>query len=217
MPRRPGGLGASDIWVAHRTTVNDPWEEPVNLGSIVNSEHHELAPCISFDGLSLFFNSDRPCGMGVSDIWVATRSSVNDSWRTPVNLGSNINSASWEGEPSLTDDGLTLYFSSLRPEGFGNLDIWMARRASHSDNWPMAVNLGPLVNTSWADVGPEVSADGSMLYFHSNRPGGPGFWDIWQAPAQRSSVDLTQEEILVRWAENLVESEFGKGVISRQN
>jgi hypothetical protein len=155
--------------------------------------------------------------MGVSDIWVAKRSAVNDPWRTPVNLGSNINSASGESESSLTDDGLTLYFSSLQPEGFGKLDIWMARRASRHDDWPMAVNLGPLVNTSWADLGPEVSGDGSMLYFHSNRPGGPGFWDIWQAPVQRSPVDLTQEDVLLRWAEHLVEAEFGKGVIPRQN
>ena len=217
MPRRPGGLGKSDIWVATRPTANDRWTEPVNLGPVVNSEYHERAPCISSDGLSLFFDSDRPGGLGGSDIWAATRSRVQDPWGGPVNLGPPVNSVGWEGEPCVADGGSALYFSCLRTEGYGRFDIWVARRTTTRDAWGTAVSLGPLVNTSWADVGPEVSADASTLYFCSRRPGGPGFWDLWQVPLRQSAIDLTPEATLLRRAESVVEAEFGKGVLPRQN
>ncbi|MHC4535898.1 MAG: hypothetical protein ACYS6K_18265 [Planctomycetota bacterium] len=42
------------------------------------------------------------------------------------------------------------------------------------------MNLGPIVNSTAGEDGPEISADGSILYFHSNRPGGYGSYDIWQ-------------------------------------
>ena len=216
MPRRPGGLGASDLWVTRRPTLDDPWEEPVNLGPAVNSEHHEHAPFISSDGLTLLFDSDRPGGMGASDIWMATRPSVDDPWKTPVNLGSEINSTSWESEPSLTSDGSSLYFSSLRADGYGGYDTWMARRASARDAWMPAENLGPLVNTCWHDLGPEVSADGSTFYFSSRRMGGPGFWDIWHVSVRQASINLMQEDVLLRLARSIVEAEFGKAVIARQ-
>jgi Tol biopolymer transport system component len=216
MPRRPGGLGASDIWVTRRPTVDGLWEEPVNLGPIVNGMHHERAPCISANGLSLFFDSDRPGGMGVSDIWMAARHSVHAPWKTPVNLGPPINSAGWEGEPSLANDGLTLYFCSTRPDGYGGIDIWMTKRTDRNGTWGRAANLGPLVNTSSGDVSPEACADGSALYFSSRRAGGLGFWDVWQVPARQLSVDMTQDDALLHLAKSLVEAEFGKGVIPRK-
>jgi Tol biopolymer transport system component len=217
MPRRPGGLGASDIWVSTRPTADDPWGEPVNLGSIINSEHHERAPHISADGLSLIFDSDRPGGMGSSDIWMATRASVRSSWQDPVNLGPEINAEGWEGQPSASDSGLTLYFCSVRQTGYGQADIWMAERATLADAWGTPISLGPLVNTACAELGPEVSPDGSTLYFYSWRPGGPGFWDLWQVPIRQASVDLTRDKVLMSWARSLVEAGFGKGVTAQEN
>jgi hypothetical protein len=65
-PFRPGGHGGSDIWMTKRTSLHDPWQEPVNLGPTVNSTGHELGPRFSPDGRSLHFNALRG---GTWDNW----------------------------------------------------------------------------------------------------------------------------------------------------
>ena len=100
-------------------------------------------------------------------------------FEAPTNLGPSINSVHAEGEPYISADGLSLYFSSNRPVGFGAADIWVSRRASISEPWGDAANLGSQINTSYVDATNTLSADGLSLYFTSNRPGGSGSNDIW--------------------------------------
>ncbi|MFC1634413.1 hypothetical protein ACFL5Z_06185 [Planctomycetota bacterium] len=123
---RIGGYGNADIWVSRRATKMDPWEEPVNLGPIVNSPACEAYSCLSSDGLMLFFSEEigepvRPGGFGSVDMWMTRRASVSDPWSTPVNLGSIVNSPSIDCEPILSHDGSTLYFCSSRPGNLGGL------------------------------------------------------------------------------------------------
>ncbi len=182
-----GGYGGRDIWVTTRATTEDDWGTPVNLGPTVNSSTFDNSPSISADGLSLFFDSMRPGGSGSGDLWVTTRPTTDDPWGTPVNLGPTVNGPASDALPGISADGLALFFSSyddepLRPGGLGGSDIWVTTRATVSDPWGTPVNLGPPVNTSASDFGQSFSADGLTLYFTSNRPGGSGSYDLWQAP-----------------------------------
>jgi Tol biopolymer transport system component len=94
----------------------------------------------------------------------------------PVNLGPTVNSSGFDCSPSVSTDGLELYFLSDRPGGYGNYDIWMATRLTTDDPWNTPVNLGPVVNSSDWEVSPDISADGLSLYFD----GGPiSRNDIW--------------------------------------
>ena len=125
---RSGGFGNADIWVATRKTEAGPWGKPVNLGASINSPAHENAPYISADGLSLYFCSDRSGGCGGRDVWVTKRKTRSDPWGEPVNLGPSVNSAADEHGPSISSDGLSLYFSGLwddlkRSGGLGQADI----------------------------------------------------------------------------------------------
>jgi Tol biopolymer transport system component len=183
---RPGGYGGWDLWVAKRATENDPWGEPQNCGSAVNTAFGEASPCISADGLSLFFSSGRPGVLDKSDIWVATRETKDSAWDPPQNLGPPVNSLYGDGGPEISTNGLELYFSSPRPDGFGNGDIWVSTRATTDDPWSEPVNLGPHVNGSSGDSGPSLSGDGLMLFFKSNRPGGFGAYDLYMT--RRTSV-----------------------------
>ena len=188
--KRPGGHGDSDIWVTRRVTRNDPWAQPENLGSGINTSGYEHYPRISTDGLELYFSSSRSGGYGSEDIWVTTRVAKTDPWGNPVNLGPPVNSSASEDFPSLSSDGLLLFFSEnrdsgpLQPGGYGGPDLWAARRASVSDSWGTPVNLGAMVNTAYLDCGATLSPDGQALYFTSERPGGLGgpYGDIYQAP-----------------------------------
>jgi hypothetical protein len=96
----------------------------VNLGPTVNSASKDYDPSISSDGLTLFFHSDRRGGYGNDDLYVTMRATTSDPWSTPMNLGSTVNSSSSEGAPSISGDGSTLFFSSRRPGGLGNSDLW---------------------------------------------------------------------------------------------
>ncbi len=177
---RPGGYGALDIWLTTRPTVSDPWGTPVNLGSQVNSSSIDGGPSISANGRTLFFASDRSGGYGNDDIWVTRRATTEDDWGTPVNLGPTVNSSTQDHWPSISADGLTLFFDSRRPGGSGSFDLWVTTRATTDDDWGTPVNLGPTVNSSAYEFSPSLSGDGSTLSFMSNRPGGVGSWDMWQ-------------------------------------
>jgi len=131
---RPGGFGTDDIWVSQRESSNDPWQEPVNLGPVVNSSVFDAYPCLSPDGLILFFSDfDWPSGpwrsggLGRSDMWMTRRKSTTAPWEAPVNLGHVMNTETWDASPRVSPDGNVLYFNSARPGGPGSeYNIWQA-------------------------------------------------------------------------------------------
>ncbi len=172
---RPGGFGGGDLWVTTRPTKDDEWGEPVNLGPTVNSAAFEFTPEISSDGLELYFESERPDGYGIDDLYVSTRATKDDEWGEPVNLGPTINSSLWEHCPTISADGLTLFFDIGFPVG----DLMMTRRATIDEPWGEPVNLGHSASDHWAS---DISADGSTLFFMSERDGGFGGNDLWQVP-----------------------------------
>jgi len=170
-----------DLCKATRQTTDDEWAAPVNLGRTINSSVLDWSPSISADELLLVFSSERPEGIGKTDLWMTRRSTTDGPWSEPVNLGSPVNSPDIEATPSISADGLLLFFQSDRPGGYGGpLDIWVAMRPTRYANWGTPVNLGPVINTWRFDGSPSISADGSTLYFASNRPGGHGDEDLWQ-------------------------------------
>ena len=178
---RPGGSGGRDIWVSTRATVDESWEEPENLGSLINSSGFDFAPCVSADGLTLYFNSDKPGGLGGQDIYVTTRATKNDPWEEAVNLGAPINTSANETMPSISCDGLELYFSSSLFGGVGQDDIYVTMRATTDSPWSDPVNLGETMNASVNDGFSNISADGLIFFFGSLRDGGMGGEDIWMS------------------------------------
>jgi len=191
---RPGAQGSEprDLWMCTRASVDEPFEEPVNLGPIVNSDAIDYHPTLTADGLTLVFNSNRPGGLGETDLWMCTRASVSDSFGKPVNLGPTVNSSNADGCPALSADELTLVFMSERPNRRGGSDLWMCTRPSRNEPFGQPFNLGPTVNSGHEDSTPALSADGQTLFFQSNRPGGHGDGDLWMtrieqrgAPAQK--------------------------------
>ena len=177
---RPGGVGDSDLWVTTRPTKDEEWGEPVNLGSAVNSSALDGGPDISADGLSLFFYSRRSGGHGNFDLWVVTRTTTEDGWGTALNLGSTVNGARGDHCPDISADGLSLFFTSQRSGGYGNWDLFVTRRTTIDGDWGTPAILGSTVNSSAWEGSSSISADGSTLFFWSDRSDGHGADDLWQ-------------------------------------
>jgi hypothetical protein len=70
---RAGGLGGFDVWTSIRRSVHDPWSPPVDIGAPVNTASTDQQPSLSSDGRTLVFASNRPGGLGGSDLWISTR------------------------------------------------------------------------------------------------------------------------------------------------
>jgi len=100
-------------------------------------------------------------------------------WSTPVNLGPVVNSSSSDQHPAISRDGLSLYFTSDRPGGSGDLDLWVSERSDLDQPWGPPQNLGPVVNSVGRDLAPNLTRDGHRLFFHSTRAGGCGGMDLY--------------------------------------
>lgn len=180
---RPGGVGHHDLWMSVRPSIGDPWEPPVNMGPIINSNSADVSPCVSQDGRILIFASRRPGGLGGNfDLWMSTRPAADSSWAAPVNLGAPVNSSYHDCEECLSPDGLALFFCSDRPGGMGSYDLWLTTRPNIADTWSAPINLGSGINSSGAEGAPSLSPDLRTLYFGSDKPGGTGGWEMYEVP-----------------------------------
>jgi len=165
---RPGGFGNWDLWVSTRASTEDDWLPASNVGSQVNSAEIEAMPCLSADGLELYFSRGSE---STGELMVARRSTKAEPWGMAGNLGSVVNSPSRDDMPRLTSDGLELYFISARAGGRGLSDIWVTKRPTVTDDWDPPVNLSA-VNSSGHDQWVNLSDDGLALLFQSDRSSG---------------------------------------------
>jgi peptidoglycan-associated lipoprotein len=165
-----------------------------------NSEGH---PFLSKDGQRLYFVSDQLTGYGGSDIYMCQK--INGKWSNPVNLGPNVNSAYDDFYPHEKNPG-ELYFSSERPDGFGGLDIYSAKKVNNT--WMVGKNLMKPINSSYDDFSISFFPDSNLVYFSSNRPGGKGNDDIYGVYIRPAKLVLDKPLI----AENTVEDEVEKSL-----
>ena len=176
-----------DFYIS-RLQPDGSWGQSYNLGPPVNTEENEGSVSISTDGQFIFFaacnRSKRHTLQGQEglasprgvypgcDLYFSRLE--GDKWSIPRHLGEVINSREWESTPSLSFDGMTIYFSSTRPGGYGGSDIWKSYWTPNGFSAP--INLGPTINTAGNEQTPFIHPDNQTLYFSSNgRPGMGGF------------------------------------------
>jgi len=117
----------------------------------------------SSDGLEKYTYYAGDGGYGGNDIWVTTRTTIDDEWGEPVNLGPNVNTSDQENGPSISSDGRVLFFHRYFPQK-NQWRLYMCMRATTEDPWGPAVDVGAPVNGAGWVVWPEISPDGSTLY-----------------------------------------------------
>lgn len=120
---REGGRGGSDLYVS-RAMPNGSWSVPENLGSLINTDLDEDYPQLANDDKRLYFSSVGHNSMGGYDIFYSDWDSVNNRWAEPQNIGYPVNTPDDNVQICFTASGRYAYMAALRPEGFGNLDIY---------------------------------------------------------------------------------------------
>ncbi|MDD3859397.1 MAG: OmpA family protein [Bacteroidales bacterium] len=83
---RKGGEGGLDIWYSDRNNEG-LWQNPVNIGNVINTPYNEEMPYIIRNGNALYFSSEGHKNMGGYDMFYSNFNEETNSWSTPINLG----------------------------------------------------------------------------------------------------------------------------------
>lgn len=166
------------------TKTKNGYSRATLMNGDLNDDPFKGALHISQDGEWLIFAADYgPRGFGSYDLYISYW--TPQGWSAPENLGPNINTDAWESSPSLSPDKKALYFSSTRPGGFGQGDIYVSYRTGRG--WSPAQNLGPGINTAGGEIAPFIHADGETMYFTSDGLPGYGGTDIYMTKLNRAT------------------------------
>jgi hypothetical protein len=167
---------AYDLYVTKR--VNGSWVAPIHLGSNINTPGRldESAAVYKLGAHEVMLFSSRNLDSSDGRIY----QSVDGGPKTLVGGGPNFGVGVWtNNRPSITPDGRTIYFDSVRPGGLGEPDLYMAKRALPIGPFGPATHLRSLSSPMF-DARPFISADGTMMTFSSARTGSTSDApDIW--------------------------------------
>lgn len=168
---RPNSVGYG-IWNAEKN--NGVWSTPQPVEVPVNSSIEKGWEISVTDNETIYFRMKVIGGLNREDIFVINK--VNGQYTTPERLDDNINSPYSELGVFVDPEEEYMLFSSDRPDGFGEHDIYISYR-NLDGTWGQAVNLGGGINSSSLDIAPSVSPDKKYLFFKSYRQGnGNPFW-----------------------------------------
>jgi tetratricopeptide (TPR) repeat protein len=149
------------------------------LPTDMNTPGIEMGACLSPDGNTLYYTSDRRGGFGGLDIYTSKKD-INGVWSPSVNMGSTVNTEYDENYPSWSPDGKTFYFASRGHDGIGEYDIFKTSYIDSLQSWIPPRNLGFPINTPLDNTTISFVTDGKTAYLAANRKEGIGKLDIYK-------------------------------------
>lgn len=172
---------------------NGIWGELEKLSNNINTSAAETHACVSDDGLTIYFTSNRKGGFGGFDIYKSTID-PEGIWGPPENLGATVNSSFDETTPFITEDGKTLYFSSKGHFNIGGFDIFISKK--QGDSWQKPKNLGFPFNTTDDDIFFFPLKNGKIAYYSKLKTTGYGDNDIYRLQIfERENIPEKEKEL----------------------
>ncbi len=164
--------------------INNEWKEVQELP--FNSDEYSVAhPALSVDEKTLYFASDMPGTLGLSDIYKVSILS-NGGFGAPENLGPEINTEGRETFPFISDEN-ELYFASDGRPGLGGLDIFVSK-ITKEGTFEEVQNVGEPINSKQDDFAFIINSKNRNGFFSSNRVNGHGLDDVYRFTENRRLI-----------------------------
>jgi tetratricopeptide (TPR) repeat protein len=168
-----------DIFISQRDSISGNWLAAEPIDGPINTEGHDASMSLSPDGKQIYVYKNT--GMRGSGDILMSKLSKTGKWGEAKPVEGDVNTSYFESSACVSPDGKTLYFVSEREKGgFGMGDIYMSKREGKNE-WGKAVNLGPIINNEYDQIGVFVHPDGKTLYFASNSPDAIGGYDLFKS------------------------------------
>ncbi|MFO7620015.1 MAG: OmpA family protein [Bacteroidales bacterium] len=167
--------GKTQIWCSYKPDRTGSWNEPVNITQQLGGFDRLYSNSITGNGnLLILFMDDG----GDGNLYMSERKGA--TWSRIRSVGRIVNTIYWEAHGFITPDGRTIYFSSNRPGGEGELDIWRSLRASDG-SWGRPENLGNVINTPYDENTPFYDPEDDALLFSSIGHISMGGYDVFRS------------------------------------
>jgi len=160
-----------DIYATYYEEGN--WTIPENSYDL-NSGNHDATAGISSDGSILYIYKSA----GGNHLYESYLS--GNIYNYPDRMDNKINDGFKQSSASLTFDKTTLYFTSIREDGYGGQDIYVTKK-DMKDRWMEPMNIGATINTPYDEEGVFISPDGKTIYFSSKGHNSMGGFDIFRS------------------------------------
>ncbi len=185
-----GKKGGEDIYYSQ--LISDTWIKPQNLGSPFSTIENDAINSISADGNTIVLFGSYKGHIGGGDNFYAQKTA--NGWSEIKPFPKPVNSQYWDCDGYLTADGKAFFFTSDRKGGVGdfvkggqfyhgeyegNTDIWVS--VKNDSGWGKPINIGPAINTPYAERSPFLHPDGKTLYFSSDGHPGLGSLDVFKS------------------------------------
>ena len=168
------GYYTSDIYYSLKQ--EEAFIKSKSIGSLINTNYDDQCVGLSDDGNTMFIYSNKEKSSG-GDIFYSNKTAKSFKKPTPV-IGS-VNTSSLESSASIAEDGNTLFYSSKKPGGKGELDLYMTRKLPTGE-WGEPQNI-EAINTKYNEDFPTLSEDGRTLYFSSEGHDNMGGYDLFKS------------------------------------
>lgn len=180
------------------------WTKPDDapMRKYINTEFHESSASFSFDGKTMYFDSNKEQdnfdtretdwnNPRTHDLFFSTWNEEKEIWGPSKSMGSNINSEYEERGVFMHPDGRTIFFSSNGDRSMGGLDIFKSE-LQDDNTWSEPENLGYPINTPDDDVFFVMSASGKHGYYASVKEEGVGDYDLYLITFRGPEKPVTQ-------------------------
>ena len=188
--------GGEDIYysIKNRRT----WQNADNVGPPITTPSHEMILGISADSTKMTLMANYPESFGRGDIFYAVKG--KECWSEAMHYPEPINTQYFDSDAMLPADGRTILFITDRPGNIGafkpkeslfhgsyagNTDIYVYIESGENEG--KLINLGPTVNTPFAEYSPFLHPDGKTLYFSSEGHYGLGGLDVFVTTRKNTS------------------------------
>lgn len=168
---------SSELFISRKE--NGLWTPAERLGKNINSRYWENHACVTSDGKTLYFTSNKPGGYGGFDIYRSQWDENLGDWGLSQNLGPVINTPFNEESPFMTGDDKVLYFSSQGHKTMGGYDIFYSIM-NDDGSWTSPQNLGYPINTTDDELFFFPLNGGIHAYYSKFSPDGFGLRDIFR-------------------------------------